>query len=305
MNRFCRLCLFLLFASRLLAVSVPDDLKKAVVFIYKQDGASISQYAPDGTGFLVGIPMSAQPNRGWVYLVTAKHVLHTDANNPNSSLFPRLYVRLNLKSGNSELRPMDISTSGPLQTVFLHSDESVDIAVIPLRIENLESYDIVVFPEDILTTNAELHQNQVGVGTDVFFAGMFTPYLGQKKSYPIVRFGRVAMLPEETVNFGGVEIQAYLIETFAFGGNSGSPVFFYQGAERTPGSIVLGAPLMKIVGLMKGCFNDVEPIKAVQAAAVGNQVVPVSVGNAGIAVVVPAYLIREVLHYPDLENRRK
>jgi hypothetical protein len=133
---------------------------------------------------------------------------------------------------------------------------------------------------------------------------MFTPYLGNKKSYPIVRFGKVAMLPEEKVSFGGAAIEAYLIETFAFGGNSGSPVFFYLGMNRTSGSLMLGPPILKIAGVMKGFFGDIEPVQLAEVATTPTHTVPVSTGNSGISAVVPAQKVREILHSAKLENNR-
>jgi hypothetical protein len=112
------------------------------------------------------------------------------------------------------------------------------------------------------------------------------------------------MLPEEKISFAGADIEAYLVETFAFGGNSGSPVFFYLGSDRYAGSMVLGPPIIKVAGVMKGFFSDVEPVKVAQAASIGNQIVPVSIGNAGIAVVVPAQKIEDILHSAALESQR-
>src|ERR1039458_7939573 len=251
MRVIVKLLIFAMLAARLFgATKVPEDIKKSVVFIYK-DGGTPSQYMPEGTGFIVSIPHPVEKDKGWLYLVTAKHVLRTNANDLSSPLYSRVFVRLNKKSGGSEMIPLPLVTSGPAQTVFLHSDESVDIAVIPIGGEELNSLDLAALPESWLASSDDIASNHIGVGTDVFFEGMFTPYLGQQKSYPIVRFGRVSMLPNEKINFMGMEIEAYLLETLAFGGNSGSPVFFYLGSDREPGSMILGPPTIKIAGVME------------------------------------------------------
>jgi len=194
--------------------------------------------------------------------------------------------------------------SGPEQTLFLHSDESVDIAVIPIAGKDLDPLDLVELPESWLASSDDIASNHIGVGTDVFFEGMFTPYLGQQKSYPIVRFGRVAMLPDEKISFRGIEIEAYLLETLAFGGNSGSPVFFYLGADREPGSMMLGPPTIKIAGVMEGYYQDLTPITVVQPASSDNQMIPVSAQNAGIAVVIPAQKVRDILNSAVLIGKR-
>jgi hypothetical protein len=51
---------------------------------------------------------------------------------------------------------------------------------------------------------------------------------------------------------------------------------------------------------MMGAFQDVKPIEAVQTA-----ITPISKSNLGIAAVVPAYKLREVLYSDVLKSRRK
>jgi hypothetical protein len=289
-------------ASMCATISVPDDLKKVVVFIYRE-GNTPGHYIANGTGFLVAVPSTTDKTKGYGYLVTAKHVLPTDSNNLASPLYSRIFLRLNRKPNGSETLPLDIVSSGTKQNVFFHSDDSVDIAVIPIGFDT-NVFDALVLPFDVLATAKDIAENHIGVGTDVFFEGMFTPFLGQQKSYPIARFGRVAMLPDEKIHFNGQEIDAYLVETFAFGGNSGSPVFFYLGSDRNPGQMVLAAPTLKLAGVMKGYFYDIEPIKIAQPVVSADQGVPISTANAGIAVVVPAQKLRDILESPALASLR-
>jgi hypothetical protein len=92
---------------------------KTEIPVYKE-AESPTQFRPDGTGFLVSIPNPLQPGTGWLYLVTAKHVLHTDSTNVSSPLYQRLFVRLNKRSGDAEMFQMSIVISGVEETVFLH-----------------------------------------------------------------------------------------------------------------------------------------------------------------------------------------
>jgi hypothetical protein len=182
----------------------------------------------------------------------------------------------------------------------------VDIAVIPIKLPDTDSFDVKVLPEDMLGSTDDIQKLHIGVGTDMFFTGMFTPFLGEQKSYPIVRFGKLAMIPDEKIKFGGIATEGYLMEAFSFGGNSGSPVFFYLSADNTPGMMMLGPPVIKIAGVMKGFFGDIEPIGLLQPpTAVPNQGIPVSQGNTGIALVVPAKFIKEILDSPALETIRQ
>ena len=138
-------CLFsLLLTGVCHGVTVPPDITKTVVFIYTDaDGAP--NHA-DGTGFLVSVPIPSHQDRLWLYLVTAQHVLHIDGNHLGSPFHPRLFVRLNKKDGTSVLELVDIRIFGRTQTVYLSSDPTVDIAVIPISIPDPSQLDIKVLP---------------------------------------------------------------------------------------------------------------------------------------------------------------
>jgi hypothetical protein len=248
--------------------------------------------------------------RAWFYLITAKHVVHTNSNDLNSPLFTTLWIRVNNKSGDSSMHGLNLIASGGDPSVFFHSDPSVDIAVIGIVPNDLDTIDIKSMPENMLTTADDFKSLNIGVGTDMFFTGMFTGFLGEKRSYPIVRFGKLVMIPDEKIALPGLPAaEGYLMEAFSFGGNSGSPVFFYPSPDNTPGVMVLGPRPIKIAGVMRGFFGDVEPIQLLQpqtaAQAQPGQSIPVSNGNSGIAFVVPARLISEILHSPELENLRQ
>ena len=255
---------------------------------------------------MVSIPTAADPNRLWVYLVTAQHVVHTNKDDLSSPLFGQLWVRVNNKSGGSAMYKLDIIPSGANQTVFFHSDPSVDLAVLSIRPTDADKLDIKTMPEQMLTSTDDFKKLNIGVGTDMFFTGMFTGFLGEKKSYPIVRFGKLAMVPDEKIKFSGSSAEGYLMEAFSFGGNSGSPVFFYPSSDNTPGQMNLGPPNIKIAGVMRGFFGDAELILfAENPTAANGPPIPYSQGNTGIAFVVPAHFISEILHSEILEGRRQ
>jgi hypothetical protein len=236
------LVFFFAIASTGVCSIIPTDITKTVVFIYKDAAGTPAQ--AQGTGFMVSIPSSGDPNRSWVYLVTAQHVVHTNANDFNSPLFSQLWVRVNNKSGGSAMYKIGIIPSGEGQTVFFHSDPSVDIAVLVISLNDVNNLDIKILPEQMLTSADDFKTLNISVGSDMFFTGMFTGFLGERKSYPIVRFGKLAMIPEEKVTFAGLSAEGYLMEAFSFGGNSGSPVFFYLSSDNTPGQMRLGPPGM-------------------------------------------------------------
>jgi hypothetical protein len=300
--------LALLFIGTGVCATIPSDITKTVVFIYTDPDGTRAQ--ADGTGFHVSIPSPTVPGRMWGYLVMAKHMVVTNPNDLNGPVVPNLWVRVNMKSGGTSMYKLDLITSGNNQTLFFNSDPSVDVAVFPVKPADIDKMDVQFLPEKMLSSADDLRTLNIGVGTDMFFTGMFTGFLGEKRSYPIVRFGKLAMIPDEKIDFStGLPAAGYLMEAFSFGGNSGSPVFFYPSADNLPGTLALGPRPIKIAGVMRGFFGDFEPIQLLQkqtsAQDQPGQKIPVSNGNSGIAFVVPAKFISEILHSADLESLRK
>lgn len=95
--------------------------------------------------------------------------------------------------------------------------------------------------------------------------------------------------------------ELYLMETAAYGGNSGSPVFFQVGLEAVaPGKIVVsGDPVIKLAGIMKGFFSDLQPIKIINTDSI-----PVAPSNMGIAAVVPVHQLYELLFGDEVKKAR-
>jgi hypothetical protein len=275
-------------------VTIPPELKQVVTFVYVKDNAG--KMIPNGTGFFVGVKDSRNKDRMYGYFVTSKHVLQQSEGGP---FFGQVGLRLNLKAGNSTLVEVPIIVEGTHKTVFFHSDSTVDLAVIPyLPDQNTVEYKAV--PDDMITTREDFEKLHISEGSDIFFTGLFTPYVGEVRNYPIVRFGRVALVTPEKINWNGTKMDLYLLETASYGGNSGSPVFFHLGQDRQPGSIIIGPPEIHLAGIMMGTFQQGTPIQVVKT-----DTIPVSVSNIGIAAVVPAYKLHELLFGEELRMMRK
>lgn len=235
------------------AETIPAEVKKTVTFIFPADAQGgllrdqKNNPIPYSTGFFVGIK-SEDGNRVYGYLVTAKHVLRDGLGKD----FDRVYLRLNRQENDAVFVPLELSQDGQ-RIVYTHDDPSVDIAVVPV-LPSSTIFDFKIVPEELLTTKASFDEFNLAEGSDVFFVGLFTTYYGEHKNNPIVRFGRVAMFPDDPIAWvdyqGQVEQHArlYLIETQSFGGNSGSPVFFSLGADRSPKQgYLLGHPLSSLL----------------------------------------------------------
>jgi hypothetical protein len=211
----------------------------------------------------------------------------------------------NDRDRDAEYVPLDLKGDGQ-NFVYTHPDATVDIAVVP-ALPDQAVFDFKALPEESLTTQESFSKLQIGEGSEVFFAGLLVQFFGEHRNYPVIRFGRVAMLPDERIRWADdpskpAELaQLHLLETQTYGGNSGSPVFFYLGSDRTPGSIVLGAPVIMLAGIMKGFFNNPSPIGFVQTPTA---LIPYSTQNIGIAAITPSFLLHDILFSNELKKFR-
>jgi hypothetical protein len=293
--------IFLLFSLMAIALlsqaePIPLDIKKTVVFIYYPDNPTNA--SPDGTGFLVGVSHGAKSTNvysGAGYLVTAKHVLRPSEN----KWLPDIYVRVNLRDGGSTNMLLTLITSGPRKNVFTHTDPTVDIAVVPFLVEPYTNFDCLYLPTTIIPSNSDFKNWHIHEGSDVFFTGMFVYHLGDKQNTPITRFGKIALMPNEKIDWPFGKTDLYLMEANSYPGNSGSPVFFQITYIKLGDIVVGGDPIIKLAGIMSGCYNDLQPVKTVSVST--NQYVT---PNLGIAGVVPAYELKDILFSKELKHER-
>lgn len=288
-----------------MAAPPPPEIAKTVTFIFLADDAGNpraqnGEPVANGTGFFVVVENENGPGL-YGYLVTAKHVLKDDRGN----YFRRIFVRMNNKKQGSDFIGVDLVPSGEQQNIFVHNDTTVDIAVIP-ALPDQKIFDFLAIPNAMIKSKEDFKNSTIAAGSDVFFAGLFAPHPGDRVNTPIFRFGRVAMITDDKIRWQEpskpVEmVELYLLETMSFGGNSGSPVFFSQGADRQPGSIILGPPEITLAGVMRGNFNEPRVGGIIQTP---NAVLPVFAQNIGIAAVTPAYLLRDILYSEKLKKMR-
>jgi hypothetical protein len=276
------------------ATTIPPEIKKIVSFIYvpSEDGKPVVS----ATGFFVSVKISEKPKSYFMYFVTAKHVLQK----PNKkSYYSKVFIRLNKKGSGIGFKEIPIIHEGDNKNVFMHKDPTVDIVVIP-AMPNPEEYDFKSLPDDQLSTKEDFKELKIREGSEIFFTGLFRPHMGEQRNYPVVRFGRVALVTDEKIKWHGQKTELYLIESASFGGNSGSPVFFYLGIDSEPGVVAVRHPILKLAGVMIGSFVEWPIVKTVETAKI-----EVVRSNLGIAAVVPSYLLQEILFSDELVNIRK
>jgi len=268
-------------------MDIPSEVLKCVAFIgigIPNEGQIV--YYPGGTGFFVSVDSEIHPNVTYIYFVTAKHVIEGVGDRDSC-------IRVNGKSGEALMMHIPKTTKW-----FYHpDDQNVDVAV--AQVYN-EMFDIKTVPTSMFISHNELPAKNIGIGDDVFITGLFV-------NLPIVRVGNIAMLPDEKIWVGwhsGCEIDAYLIEARSIGGISGSPVFFNR-ASLKGGGLRLGRPEFYLGGLIHGHWptNEDEIDSLVGDNMENNKEKNI---NMGIAIVVPAEKILEVINQGELgEMRRK
>jgi len=150
----------------------------------------------------------------------------------------------------------------------------------------------------------------IGVGDDVFFAGLFSQFYGRRRSQPIVRFGQIALMPDEQISVcmdpgdstNRTLIDAYLVEARSWGGQSGSPAFqFATFGKNNPNYLNQKAPWqrshdVRVLGLVHGHYDIPQAIESY------DEKVDI---NAGIAIVVPAQAIIDLLDLEELVDERE
>lgn len=274
------------------ADAVPPIIKDVVTFVFAPGDKGT--YLPLGTAFFVGIE-EERPHRGFGYLVTAKHVLQ----DRTRRLLPSVFIRLNKKAGGAEI--IEIPLAGrDAPPVYQHPDQDVDLAVIPM-LPNQDRYSFKFIPQDMLVTRERFQEARIREGDGVFFAGLFWQFVGERRNYPMIRFGHVGLVTDERIPWRGPSgtdlLELFLIEAQASPGNSGAPVFVHAGGEREPGNTEPSGLLL--AGVIKGVFLDP---KTVMGA--GKDPPPLVPENMGVTAVVPAYRLHDILFSPELRAVR-
>lgn len=315
-------------------MNVPPDIRKCVAFLGRDTDRGKRWCA---TGFFAVVRPSCEDEdavaQPWhIYLITARHVIDGIRNvSPNGKIF----IRLNLTSGGIKI------VESCIDDWKFHATREVDAAALLAPNSWLEELDFAMVTKELVADDVVIKEHEIGPGQDVFIAGLFINHYGQHRNIPIIRVGNIAAMPEEKVSMKldgmtKISAHAYLIESRSIKGLSGSPVFTYRDTwggpqigelSSTPYSIgesttistgatigtgtmwinetpliTTGRPSYYWLGLVHGHWeaelvsSDVEDIDDEIKEYV----------NTGIAIVVPATDVWEVLDHPDfVEHREK
>jgi hypothetical protein len=210
-----------------------------------------------------------------------------------------LYLGLNKKDGEVEYRPVPQDDWTP------HLNTDVAAIEIDFCEEQLDHTRIL---KEALFSLGDSSKPEINVGTELVMIGLFKKFHGQEHLQPVIRFGKISGMPDEKVPLQltpeGTEVlvEAYLIESLSWGGESGSPVFTYGLNQifATPG-VPMSLQLPRVIGLLHGHYQMEEAVEFQPRECETSGTVNL---NSGMAVVIPAHKILELLDYPDFLAKR-
>jgi hypothetical protein len=272
---------------------IPDEIRKCVAFLGYKNEDGIHCFA--GTAFFVAREIKGT-QISFQYIVTAKHVIDKirDRN------CDKVCVRVN------RINDVAIWVETDINRWIYHpdADEIIDVAVfkvgLPLTFDHLTLAMSTFITDQLLT-------DEVGIGSEIFLAGLFANHYGQHRNIPVVRIGNIVAMPEEKVATSIGLMDAYLVEARSLGGISGSPVFAsvrgFATSSTEQGVSVRHAESFYLIGLMHGHWDldyDADVDANVTEDMKGKKAV-----NMGIAVVVPSSKILEVINQPMVRKEEK
>jgi hypothetical protein len=294
-------------------------MKKSVVFIqgtyarrspndhcFDADNKPSDTCSLLGTGFLLFYPdKRVGEGGGFCYLVTNKHMVREpglDGILGKGKFLQTISVRINTKK---PLQDSGVSyTFGQLPVSYMGGDlyafvdpvdPLVDLAIIPISL-NQDTLDFFMIQPALFATKTLIDDKHLDESNEVVFAGLFAPFTGNLRNYPIVRHGKLAMMSDERIPWEpGATEDLFLADVMSFGGNSGSPVFIRTGGDNQ----AFGSIQYFLLGVMQGFYSTDSKV-SVQTAELNG----VAKENTGVAAVIPAEKISEILESPRAVSRR-
>lgn len=233
-----------------------ESIQRDIVFLYgaRQDG-TVNKDNALGTGFFLEVPELSDPRQGYVFLVTARHIVdpewaHCGTPNPD-----KIFYRMNKKAYDPAVQAEGVGylelvlRDGTRPRYAVHTSDNVDVAAIelPPTAFSQTDYDVTFMLLNVLASAEEAQE--LGVGDMVASGGLLPGASGSARNYPLFKFGYVSALPAEDIgtscgpNGPARPKRLWLVEANLFSGASGSPVFYipsiFGTSRKTIGRAVL------------------------------------------------------------------
>jgi S1-C subfamily serine protease len=195
-------------------------------------------------------------------------------------------VRFNTKDGSSK------KLNGDVTAWRIPADDSIDLAVTPVLLTDDLLFTLI--PVDDFATKDIMSSQQIAEGSPILLSGYFYQFPGERRFQSIVRQGILSMVPDEPVTTTtGKPGTVYLCDVHIFNGNSGSPVMVTANW--------VGIEGYRLLGVVSGNYVEDENFNLEIATTVRGTLR----ANSGVAMVVPADLVKALLDGPELKGLRE
>ncbi len=239
------------------------------------------------TGFLVGQPTAVNSQEGAqsynLFVITNRHVFY---NKKTKQYMEEVLFRFNTTTGESHQFKVNLLNEEKKPIWFMHSDERVDLAVLPINAQHIVQLgiDFYFFRENDLLYANEFKQKNISTGDALFVLGFPMGISGRSKNFVIVRQGIIARVDEEVL-----EEKFYYIDASAYPGNSGGPVIIKPEVVSISGTNCNGSA--GLIGVISSgvTYSDIAISQQTGEAKV------VFTEQTGLVRVVPIELIYEII----------
>lgn len=289
---------------------IPNHFLDSVVFLFQSSEAAEARMNSGGSGFIASVARDHYLGSP-LYIVTNRHVAERAR-----------AVRIQEPGG----RDFDVIATP--EERWHHHPDGDDVSVFPLGISPYRDFYYSSIDASTFMHTVEPERSWLGPGEDVFLLGRYIGRDGTQLDTPMARFGHIAAPPVKVRNpMRGLDQVSYLVEVLSKSGYSGSPVVAFRLQLEAPfaGGIRLsigepsdrplkgqqGSPgTPRLLGINWGHLDEVakvfvpgdETFGATESQSPDRAYVR---QNTGLAAVVPAWKISDILWSEELEQARQ
>ena len=263
---------------------IPEDYVDSVVYLYSsaEHGAPVA-----GSGVLVGVESSKIPGFWHVHVVTNAHLAKRAQ-----------VVRYNSRDG---LQACEVTAD-----LWANHPEGWDVSVCALPLSVSLDDRVSWISKTSFITRKRMDEIPLRHGDELFMVSCYGGLPGDTDNEPITRLGTLAKRrPVSALSEDGPQ-ESFVGEMRSMPGHSGSPTFVYfHGTQPRLGADaqdVLPTPAIYLLGTDWGHPTEKWPVRRLKDDA---QMDVYAVANSGLAYIVPAWRIAEILDGDDLKQERR
>ena len=278
-------------------IPVRKEYLESSFYVYPDMDSANAGRKTGGSGFFASCSLDVNTTWFQPYAVTNWHVVEKHKNP---------VLRINTADGRSDFLETNLHR-------WRRHPDGDDLAALPVDLP-LKEFRYVCVGTGIFMSKEMVNALTISPGDEVYMIGRFVGVDGEQKNTPAVRFGNIAMLPSEPImnKYGHLQ-ESFLVDCRSVPGYSGSPVFlilfpqmprppFFETSvgqvydSRRHGPFLLGIDWLHL--------NNYEEVLS------SDQRTPISPrqwvkSNTGMAEVIPAWRLLELLDLPEFKMQKK